>query len=61
MQYLGIKICYNQSSVFFSFGETLHRCEKNQTNVIHTKVFFEKNGPKTPDFEEYLFEIVIFR
>jgi hypothetical protein len=29
--------------------------------VIHTKVLLEKNGQKTPDFEELLFEIVIFR
>jgi hypothetical protein len=29
--------------------------------MIHTKVLFEENGQKTPDFEDYFFEIVGFR
>jgi hypothetical protein len=41
----------------FSFGEILHHCDKTRTNVIHTKVFFEKKVKKTLDFEEFVFEI----
>jgi hypothetical protein len=42
---------------FFSFGEILC-CDKRK---IHTKVLFEENGQKTPDFEELFFEIVRFK
>jgi hypothetical protein len=36
----------------FSFGEILHRGDNNKTNVIYTKVSVEKNGQKSPNFEE---------
>lgn len=29
--------------------------------MVHTKVLFEENGPKTLDFEDFFFEIVKFR
>ncbi len=43
---------------FFSFGEILCCCDKKKFTVIHTKVHFEENGQKTPDFEDFFFEIV---
>jgi hypothetical protein len=40
----------------FSFGEILHRGDNNKTNVTYTKVFFEKNGQNSPNFEELFFK-----
>lgn len=40
----------------FSFGEILHHGDNNKTNVTYTKVFFEKNGKKLPNFEELFFK-----
>jgi hypothetical protein len=45
----------------FSFGEILHRGDREQNQCLSYKGFFWKNGPKSPDFEELFVEIVRFR
>jgi len=37
----------------FSFGENLHHGDNNKTNVTYAKVFFEKKGQKSPNFENF--------
>jgi hypothetical protein len=42
----------------FSFDEILYHGDKNEINVIHAKVLFEKNDWKSLDFEDLFLEIV---